>query len=171
MNQNSATQVPGVMLYLSMYDALKDMPKEDIGALVLALMEYALYGVIPDFTGINAMAWNFIRSYADADRKRYEMTVARRRAAAEKRWEKGEKEKTPTGTQQKRPPCVKGAPRSGGGLTQNNPSVCPSGSPLPFTREALDTAPQEKKEEKTFGNIEWMENHVYRDEKGVIRYR
>ena len=181
MNQNSAPQIPGVMLYLSVYDALKDMPKEDVGALLLALMEYALYGVIPDFTGINAMAWNFIRSYADADRKRYEMTVARRRAAAEKRWEKGDKKAPPS------PPLTSTsaplASTSGGGgrATARSEGACsgvaaaPPVSPAasqPPRRWGQDTAlPQEKKEEQTFGNIEWMENHVYRDEKGVIRYR
>ena len=156
-------------------------------ALLLALMEYALYGVSPDFTGINAMAWNFIRSYADADRKRYEMTVARRRAAAEKRWEKEAGKANASKTSPSPPLASTSAapwphPRGGcrgeavtGGAAAK-PTQAPSvtalgGATSPRGGGKDESTPSAKKEEQAFGNIEWMENHVYRDENGVIRYR
>ena len=172
--QSTTSQVPGVMLYRHCYDAFQGLSLETVGQLTVALMEYAFFAVVPDLPAELQVAWSFLKNYADRDAERYALKVTHRRAAAGKRWEKeAEKENTPTGTQQKRPPCERGL-LSEAKLGDSKKRIPPSaltGSHLPLTREALDTAPQEKKEQQTFGNIEWMEQHVYRDEKGVIRYK
>ena len=86
---------PGVVLYTDFYDALKELPEETVGKLLLALMRYVIFDEAPDFDPMLKPAWTFLRNYADRDRKRYIETVERRRAAAEKRWNKGtEKAKT-----------------------------------------------------------------------------
>lgn len=84
---------PGVVFYTDFYDALKDLPEETVGKLVMALMRYVLFDEAPDFDPMLMTAWTFLRSYADRDKKRYAETVERRRAAAEKRW-RGEQAKS-----------------------------------------------------------------------------
>lgn len=94
MTENTNPQPRGVMLYPNFYDALKDLPVETVGTLMLALMRYIIYGEVPDFDPMTMVAWTFLRSYADNDRRRYDETVERRRASAEKRWNK-ERSKAP----------------------------------------------------------------------------
>ena len=100
MEEKTIPQPCGVMLYPNFYDALKDLPEETVGKLMLALMRYIIYGEIPDFDPLMMTAWTFLRNYADRDQKRYAETVERRRAAAEKRWKdertKGKAPETPT---------------------------------------------------------------------------
>ena len=85
MKDNHITP-PGVMLYTGFYESLKTLPEEMVGKLVLALMEYNMFGTVPEFEGVLAMAWPFIRGYADRDRKRYEEVRSKRRLAAAMRW-------------------------------------------------------------------------------------
>lgn len=61
-----------------------------------AIMEYGLYGVVPEFPEGSpaATSWLFVKPYLDRDIQRYHETVERRRAAAAKRWDK-EKEVPP----------------------------------------------------------------------------
>ena len=80
------THPPGVMLYSHFYDALKALPLDMVGTLTLALMEYNMFGTIPEFNGTLAFAWAFIKDYADRDRKRYEEISSKRRLAATLRW-------------------------------------------------------------------------------------
>ena len=77
---------PGVMLYTGFYESLKTLPEEAVGKLTIALMEYSMFGTVPEFDGVLAMAWPFIKSYADRDRKRYEEVRSKRRLAAAMRW-------------------------------------------------------------------------------------
>ena len=188
MNQNTTPQVPGVMLYRHFYEALSSLEHETVGHLTIALMEYAFFDVEPKLPPEQEVAWAFMKNYVDRDAARYALKVAHRRAAAEKRWEKEtgkanaskaplSKGKTLPGGERCHTECDRegggaGSPQASlGDSRKKNPSTADA-VPLPFTREALEALPQEKKkEEKTFGNIEWMEQHVYRDEKGVIRYR
>lgn len=88
MEENTNPQPRGVMLYTNFYDALKDLPDETVGKLLLALMRYTIFGEVPDFDPLTMTAWSFLRNYADNDRKRYAETVERRRAAVEKRWQR-----------------------------------------------------------------------------------
>lgn len=83
---------PGVMLYFTLYEAVKELSDTELGALTRALMEYGLYGALPSFSGAMAMAWHFIKGNADRDYQRYRDTVMRRRNAAEKRWQREKKE-------------------------------------------------------------------------------
>ena len=100
MEEKTVPQPRGVMLYPNFYDALKDLPEETVGKLMLALMRYMIYGEVPDFDPLMMTAWTFLRNYADRDQKRYAETVERRRAAVEKRWSreraKGKASATPT---------------------------------------------------------------------------
>ena len=86
MASASHTHPPGVMLYSGFYEALKGLPLDMVGALTIALMEYNMFGTVPQLEGIAAFAWAFIKDYADHDNQRYQQQVERRRAAAEKRW-------------------------------------------------------------------------------------
>ena len=81
-----STSPPGVMLYAGFYESLKTLPAEMVGRLTIALMEYSMFGTVPEFDGVLAMAWPFIKSYADRDRKRYEDVRSKRRLAAAMRW-------------------------------------------------------------------------------------
>ena len=87
MKENHITP-PGVMLYTGFYESLKTLPDEMVGKLLLALMEYSFLGVVPEFDGALACAWAFLKDYADYDAVRYQRSVERRRAAAEKRWQR-----------------------------------------------------------------------------------
>ena len=49
MEENTNPQPRGVMLYTNFYDALKDLPDETVGKLLLALMRYTIFGEVPDF--------------------------------------------------------------------------------------------------------------------------
>ena len=175
MNQNSAPQVPGVMLYRHFYDALSSLDHATVGRLTVALMEYAFFDVEPTLSPELEIAWAFMKNYVDRDGARYALKVAHRRAAAEKRWEKGEGTKAPPS-----PPLAstsggggRAAARSEGACAgpEKAPPVSPAASQPPQRWGQETHPPLPKKEQQPFGNIEWMENHVYRDEKGVIRYR
>ena len=77
---------PGVMLYFDLRDSLDGLSCEDKGKLLDAILDYGKYGVVPEFSGMLKMAWNFIRPRVDQDRDRYERLVNQRRGAAASRW-------------------------------------------------------------------------------------
>ena len=77
---------PGVMLYFDLRDSLDGLSCEDKGKLLDAILDYGKFGVVPEFSGMLKMAWNFIRPRVDQDRDRYERLVNNRREAAASRW-------------------------------------------------------------------------------------
>ena len=81
---------PGVMLYNSFYTSLHQLDDRTLGMVLRAIMEYGLYGVIPNFPEGSpaATSWLFVKPYLDRDIARYRETVERRRANAAKRWNK-----------------------------------------------------------------------------------
>lgn len=79
---------PGVMLYFSVYEAVRALSDEQLGILLRSVMDYAQRDEEPHFDGALGMAWSFMKCYVDSDRQRYEDTLERRRNAAERRWDR-----------------------------------------------------------------------------------
>lgn len=65
---------PGVMLYFDMLPALKRLTKVQKADLFEALLEYAQFGVLPEFNDIGiSVAWDFIQPRIDRDAQAYEL--------------------------------------------------------------------------------------------------
>ena len=64
-----------VQLYFSYLDPLADLSDEQLGRVVRALMQYGSEGTLPSFTGLESMAWKFLRSNFDRDVAAYEQKV------------------------------------------------------------------------------------------------
>lgn len=72
---------PGVMLYFDMLEPIRVLPDEDKGRLLMAILEYGKEGSLPEFDGMLALAWGFVRPKIDRDLEEYERTVLRRQYA------------------------------------------------------------------------------------------
>ena len=73
---------PGIMLYFDIREPLSWLPDADKGKLFDAIMEYGEFGVVPEFQGMLAMAWGFIKPKLDKDGDSYENSKAQRQYAA-----------------------------------------------------------------------------------------
>lgn len=73
---------PGIMLYFDILEPLKVLPDADKGRLLTAILEYGQLGVIPEFDGMLAMAWGFIKPKLDRDGTAYEKAISQRKYAA-----------------------------------------------------------------------------------------
>ena len=76
------TSRPGIMLYFEIRDALRFLTLEEKGQLLDAVLEYGMFGTVPEFAGILGMAWAFIKPKLDVDAERYDNAVLQRRYAA-----------------------------------------------------------------------------------------
>ena len=87
---------PGVMLYFDILEPIKVLPNEDKGRLLVAILEYGKLGIVPEFDGMLALAWGFVRPKIDRDREEYNRSVLRRQyaTACRERKKKGEPEIT-----------------------------------------------------------------------------
>ena len=72
---------PGIMLYFETLRAIKVLPLEDIGRLTLAMLEYGEEGIDPEFDGMLALAWGFVKPKLDKDKEEYERTILKRQYA------------------------------------------------------------------------------------------
>lgn len=63
---------PGIMLYFDMLEPIKVLPDAEKGRLLVAMLEYGQDGVVPEFDGMLALAWSFVRPLIDKDGERYE---------------------------------------------------------------------------------------------------
>lgn len=72
---------PGVMLYFDMLEPIRVLPDADKGQLLVAILEYGKEGAVPQFDGMLALAWGFVRPKIDRDLEEYERTVLRRQYA------------------------------------------------------------------------------------------
>lgn len=72
---------PGIMLYFDILDPIRMLPDEDKGRLLVAMLEYGQSGVLPEFSGMMAMAWGFIRPKLDKDGEAYENSTLQRKYA------------------------------------------------------------------------------------------
>ena len=73
---------PGVMLYFDMLEPIRVLSDEDKGRLLVAILEYGKDGVVPEFSGMLALAWGFVRPKIDMDGVSYENTKVQRKYAA-----------------------------------------------------------------------------------------
>lgn len=72
---------PGIMIYFDMLGPIRVLSDEDKGRLFLAMLEYGQDGTVPQFDGMLALAWGFVRPKLDKDEEEYNMSVLRRQYA------------------------------------------------------------------------------------------
>lgn len=73
---------PGSILYHDNIPALKHLSNEELGQLFMAILKYGQDGTLPQFDGMLAMAWSFVKPKLDRDEERYQQSVARSSYAA-----------------------------------------------------------------------------------------
>lgn len=85
---------PGIMLYFDILEPIRVLPDADKGRLLVAMLEYGQSGTVPDFDGMLALAWGFVRPKIDRDFEEYNRSVLRRQYATvcRERKRKGEPE-------------------------------------------------------------------------------
>lgn len=87
---------PGIMLYFDMIGPIRVLPDADKGRLLVAMLEYGKDGTAPEFDGMLALAWEFVKPKIDRDEAEYNLSVQRRQyaTACRERKKKGEPEIT-----------------------------------------------------------------------------
>ena len=87
---------PGIMLYFDILEPIRVLPDADKGRLLVAMLEYGQQGILPEFDGMLALAWGFVRPKIDKDESEYNLSVMRRQYATvcRERKRKGEPEIT-----------------------------------------------------------------------------
>ena len=87
---------PGIMLYFDILEPIKVLPDADKGRLLVAMLEYGQSGTVPEFDGMLALAWGFVKPKIDKDEAEYNLSVLRRQYATvcRERKRKGEPEIT-----------------------------------------------------------------------------
>ena len=85
---------PGIMLYFDILEPIKVLPDADKGRLLVAMLEYGQSGTVPEFEGMLALAWGFVKPKIDKDSEEYNRTVLKRQYATfcRDRKKKGEPE-------------------------------------------------------------------------------
>ena len=73
---------PGIMLYFDILEPIKVLPDADKGRLLVAMLEYGQFGTVPEFDGMLALAWGFVRPKLDRDEEAYENSKVQRKYAA-----------------------------------------------------------------------------------------
>lgn len=75
-----AEKRPGVMLYFDIEPGLKMLDDPQRGRLLTAIIDYAHFGVVPDFSdSLLSMAWSFVKTSIDRDGERYEKAVTKKK--------------------------------------------------------------------------------------------
>ena len=72
---------PGIMLYFDILEPIKVLPDADKGRLLVAMLEYGKCGTIPEFDGMLALAWGFVKPKLDKDSEEYNRTILKRQYA------------------------------------------------------------------------------------------
>lgn len=127
---------PGVMLYFDVRPCLKRLSLEEKGRLFEGILDYAQYGVIPEFEGMLGVAWDFIQPRIDRDEERYGEVSESRRRAAMKRWEGQDKESGQSNANA----CF---------AVQTMPTTTPTTTPITTTTPTPASASTEAKRRKT----------------------
>lgn len=73
---------PGIMLYFDILEPIRVLPDADKGRLLVAMLEYGQSGIVPEFNGMLALAWGFVRPSIDRDSETYNRTVLKRQYAS-----------------------------------------------------------------------------------------
>lgn len=74
---------PGIMLYFDILEPIRVLPDADKGKLLVAMLEYGQSGIVPEFDGMLALAWGFIKPKIDKDEAEYNLSVQRRQYATD----------------------------------------------------------------------------------------
>ena len=79
---------PGIMLYFDILEPIRVLSDADKGRLLVAMLEYGQFGTVPEFDGMLALAWGFVKPKIDKDEVSYSDSVMQRKYAAfcKKRW-------------------------------------------------------------------------------------
>ena len=72
---------PGFVVYFDLLDQIQDLSDAERGQLLTGMLEYGKYGVLPEFKGMLAMAWRFLRPKMDRDAEAYAKTIEGKRYA------------------------------------------------------------------------------------------
>lgn len=73
---------PGIMLYFDILEPIRVLPDSDKGRLLVAMLEYGQDGIVPEFDGMLALAWGFVKPKLDRDGETYENAKVQRKYAA-----------------------------------------------------------------------------------------
>lgn len=73
---------PGIMIYFDILEPIKVLSDAEKGRLLVAMLEYGQTGVLPEFDGMLALAWGFVKPKLDRDDETYENAKTQRRYAA-----------------------------------------------------------------------------------------
>lgn len=73
---------PGIMLYFDMLEPIRVLPDADKGRLLVAMLEYGKDGIAPQFDGMLALAWGFVKPKLDRDEESYDNAKLQRQYAA-----------------------------------------------------------------------------------------
>ena len=72
---------PGIMLYFDILEPIRVLPDADKGRLLVAMLEYGQQGILPEFEGMLALAWGFVKPKIDKDSDEYNKTILKRQYA------------------------------------------------------------------------------------------
>ena len=72
---------PGIMRYFDILEPIKVLPDADKGRLLVAMLEYGQTGKAPEFDGMLALAWGFVKPKIDKDEAEYKGVVLKRQYA------------------------------------------------------------------------------------------
>lgn len=72
---------PGIMLYFDILEPIRVLPDADKGRLLVAMLEYGQSGAVPEFDGMLALAWGFVKPKIDKDSEEYNRTILKRQYA------------------------------------------------------------------------------------------
>lgn len=72
---------PGIMLYFDILEPIRVLPDAEKGRLLVAMLEYGQSGTVPEFDGMLALAWGFVKPKIDKDSEEYKRTVLKRQYA------------------------------------------------------------------------------------------
>ena len=72
---------PGFVVYFDLLDQIQELSDAERGQLLTGMLEYGKYGVLPEFKGMLAMAWRFLRPKMDRDAEAYAKTIEGKRYA------------------------------------------------------------------------------------------
>ena len=73
---------PGIVLYFEILEPIRVLSDADKGRLLVAMLEYGKDGVVPQFDGMLALAWGFVKPKLDRDEDSYENSRTQRSYAA-----------------------------------------------------------------------------------------
>lgn len=73
---------PGIMLYFDILEPIRVLSDSDKGLLLVAMLEYGRDGIVPEFDGMLALAWGFVKPKLDRDGETYENAKIQRKYAA-----------------------------------------------------------------------------------------